>query len=67
MAVSQYFPGDRTAYMGLSTDTKPNAAVGSKFIETDTHDIYLMLNTGAWVQVGTLAPAATSMTVTVLI
>jgi hypothetical protein len=50
--------------MGLSTDTKPAAGIGSKFIETDTKDVYLYENTGTWVQVGTLGTtAAVSFTI----
>ncbi len=56
--VNQYFPGDRLVYVGLSTDTKPAAAIGCKFIETDTGKVYL--NTGAWVQIGVIAAGATT-------
>lgn len=55
MTVSAYFPDSSTVFMGLSTDTKPAAGIGSKFIETDTSKVWLMLNTGSWVQVGVLA------------
>ncbi|MGH8131895.1 MAG: hypothetical protein ACRETP_01475 [Steroidobacteraceae bacterium] len=54
MAINPYFPGTAAVYVGLSTDTKPAAGIGAKFIETDTSKVYLYLNTGAWVQVGVL-------------
>ena len=52
MTVLRYDPQNVPAYMGLSSDTKPaNVPAGSKFIETDTGNIWLMLNTGVWTQV----------------
>jgi hypothetical protein len=38
--------------MGLSTDSKPAAAIGSRFIETDTGNIFLQYNTGTWTLIG---------------
>lgn len=55
MAVNAFYPGNSIVFMGLSSDTKPVAGIGSKFIETDTSKVWLMLNTGSWVQVGVLA------------
>lgn len=66
MAVSQYQPQNVSTYMGLVADTKPAAAIGSKFIETDTKDVYLMMNTGSWVKVGTLT-AGTAANVAVFV
>lgn len=52
MTVSQYNPQNVPAFMGLSTDTKPTQVpFGSKFIETDTGNVWLFLNTGAWSKV----------------
>ncbi len=56
MTVNAYDPGNSSVFMGLSSDTKPPAGIGSKFIETDTLKVFLMFNTG-WSQVGTLAAA----------
>lgn len=62
--IQTYAPQTSLVYMGLSTDTKPAAGIGSKFIETDTKDVYLYENTGTWVQVGTLGTtAAVSFTI----
>lgn len=52
MTISQYYPQNVPVYMGLSSDTKPTTApVGSKFIETDTGNVWLMLNTATWSKV----------------
>jgi hypothetical protein len=51
VTVSQYYPQSVPVFMGLSTDTKPAAPTGSKFIETDTGNVWLMLNTSTWSKV----------------
>lgn len=51
MAVVSYYPTNVPVFMGLSTDAKPNAPPGSKFIETDTGNVWLYLNTGVWSEV----------------
>lgn len=53
--------------MGLSSDTKPaTAPVGSKFIETDTGNVWLMLNTATWSKVlagvGSAVPGTAALT-----
>ena len=58
MAVSQYYPASVPAYMGLSTDTKPAAAIGAKFTETDTGKVWMMTNTGSWLQVAAIPTSA---------
>lgn len=60
MAVNAYYPGNSVVYLGLSTDPKPAAGIGSKFIETDTKKVWLLDNTGTWQQVGVFA-ATTSI------
>lgn len=51
MAVAKYAPQNSFVYLGLAADTKPAAGIGSKFIETDSGKVFMMYNTGAWVQV----------------
>jgi hypothetical protein len=51
MTINAYAPGSALVYMGLSTDTKPPAGIGSKFIETDTGKVFLYLNTSTWLEV----------------
>lgn len=61
MSISQYYPGQTPVYMGLSTDTMPtNAPPGSKFVVTDTSppQVWLLLNTGTWTQIGVLSSTA---------
>ncbi len=58
MAIDRYTPQLSFVYLGLSTDTKPDAGFGSKFIETDTGNTWLKLNTGQWMQVGTISDTA---------
>lgn len=57
MAVNAYHPYNSLVYMGLSTDTKPAAAIGSKFLETDTLKVSIRTNVGTWVQLA-LIPAS---------
>lgn len=53
--IQSYAPQTSIVFMGLSTDTKPAAGIGSKFIETDTSKVFIYMSTPAWVQVGVLA------------
>tara|TARA_S200002703_G_scaffold159912_1_gene175460 strand:- start:25764 stop:27068 length:1305 start_codon:yes stop_codon:yes gene_type:complete len=39
-------------YIGLSTDTKPRAEVGSTFFETDSHITYVINEVGVWSEEG---------------
>jgi hypothetical protein len=55
MTISTYNPANSLAFMGLSTDTKPtNVASGSRFLETDTGNVFMFYNTGSWTQVATI-------------
>lgn len=58
MTVNQYYPASVPAYMGLSTDTKPAAAIGSKFLETDTGNVWIRTNAGTWLQVAVIPTSA---------
>jgi hypothetical protein len=65
MAVSSYQPQLSQVFMGLAADTKPpTAPPGSKFLTTDTLLVFIMLNTGVWTQIGTVA-SATGVPVTI--
>lgn len=55
VSINTYSPGNSLVYMGLSSDTKPTAPIGSKFIETDTGKVFLYYNTATWTQVGVIA------------
>lgn len=51
MSVSKYAPQLSKVYLGVAADTKPSAAIGDKFLETD--DLKVFIYTGAaWVQIG---------------
>jgi hypothetical protein len=66
MAVSHYHPGNVQVYVGLSTDAKPVVGLGSKFVETDTGKVWLMLNTGAWLQIGVTSTTASAVSAAVI-
>lgn len=55
MTISSYYPNQVPVFQGLAADTKPvlslSAPAGSKFIETDTGNVWLLLNTGTWSKV----------------
>ncbi len=62
--VEQRLLGSLPIFQGLSTDNKPAApAIGAKFIETDTGDMYLFTNAGAWLQVGALTTSTAQVVV----
>jgi hypothetical protein len=49
MAVTSYSARTTTTYFGLSTDTKPTAQNGDRFVETDTQKVYVY--NGTWTQI----------------
>lgn len=58
MAITRYHPANSLVLMGLSTDTMPTTyPPGTRFLQTDLGKVFMFYNTGAWVQVGTVAAA----------
>ena len=60
MAINAYHPRNSLVYFGLSTDTKPIAPIGSKFIETDTDKVYIYNNVATWMLVGTFSGSSSN-------
>lgn len=61
MAITRYHPANTLVLMGLSTDAMPtNCAPGTRFLQTDLGKVFMFYNTGAWVQVATIAAANAS-------
>lgn len=63
MSIGAYNPSNSRVYYGLSTDTKPTAAIGDRFLEMDSNKVYIYYNS-TWNQCATIsATGAVAVTI----